>query len=138
MSPGALSDDVTAKVRSLADMDLGQLREEWRRRYGAPPKLRSVDLLARLLAWRIQADAAGGLDATVKAALKRRAAVPRGPALVPGMILAREWRGVRHQVEIVEGGVRYGAERYASLSEVARLITGARWNGPRFFGLRDS
>ena len=53
------------------------------------------------------------------------------------MILAREWQGVRHEVEVVEVGVVYRGRPFNSLSEVARQITGARWNGPRFFGLRN-
>ena len=53
---------ITDEVRGLATLDLAGLREEWRRRYGAPPTTRSVDLIARLLAWRIQADALGGFD----------------------------------------------------------------------------
>lgn len=133
MSP---ADDVTAQVRSLSGLGLAELRDEWRRLYGAPPKLRSVELLRRLLAWRIQADVAGGLDDAASAALKRKSSA-RGPGPAVRATLAREWRGVRHEVEIVEGAVRYQGERYASLSQVARLITGSRWNGPRFFGLRS-
>ena len=56
--------------------------------------------------------------------------------LEPGSRLAREWRGVRHDVEVVEEGILYRGKVYSSLSEVARHITGVRWNGPRFFGLR--
>jgi hypothetical protein len=57
--------------------------------------------------------------------------------LQAGVRLAREWRGVRHEVEVLEGGViLYQGSRYDSLSSVARAITGVRWNGPRFFGLR--
>ena len=52
------------------------------------------------------------------------------------MRLVREWKGLRHEVEVTDDGVLYRGERYASLSEVARVITGVRWNGPRFFGLR--
>ena len=132
-----MTDTVTERVRALAALTLPELRDEWRRLYGAPPRLRSVELLRYLLAWRIQADADGGLSETVTAALKRKTLV-RSPSLATGATLAREWRGVRHEVEIIEGGVLYRDERYASLSEVARLITGSRWNGPRFFGLRAS
>jgi hypothetical protein len=61
---------------------------------------------------------------------------PRRRTLRPGTILLREWQGVTHRVTVVEGGAIYRGEKYRSLSEVARLITGARWSGPRFFGLK--
>jgi hypothetical protein len=63
------------------------------------------------------------------------APVRRRRGLRPGTVLVREWHGVGHQVTIIEQGVLFRGERYRSLSEVARLITGARWSGPRFFGL---
>ncbi len=122
-------------LQSLEAMDLEGLRRAWRERYGEPPKLRAVDLLRRMLAWKIQVDAAGGVDPELKAALRQRGA-PRGPAIAPGATLGREWRGVRHDVEIVAAGVLYQGEVHESLSAVARQITGVRWNGPRFFGLR--
>jgi hypothetical protein len=126
------------QVRSLVELDLRGLREEWRRRYGPPPSLRSVEYLRRLLAWRLQADAAGRADPAIKATLaspkRRRLSELSAPV---GTILTREWRGERHEVEILEQGVRYRGQDYASLSEAARLIAGSRWNGPRFFGLRS-
>jgi hypothetical protein len=126
---------VTHEVRGLAALTIDELKDVWRRRYGAPPTLRSVDLVRRLLAWRIQADALGGLSSETKAALTRTSATLRGPTATAGDRLTREWRGVRHEVEVLEEGVLYRGQRYASLSEVARAITASRWNGPRFFGL---
>ena len=128
---------VTEEVRALATLDLAGLRGEWRRRYGPPPRFRSTDLLSRMLAWRIQADALGGLDAATIAKLGKAQIGPAPVTLAPGTRLAREWRGVRHEVDIVEEGVRYKGQTYRSLSEVARAITGTRWNGVRFFGLRQ-
>jgi Protein of unknown function (DUF2924) len=125
---------ITCEVRALERMDLHSLRDEWRRRFGQPPKIRSTELLARLLAWRIQADAFGGLDATSMRLLKRQA-TPQG-LLDPGTKLFREWRGRCHEVQVLEQGFGYAGHEYRSLSEVARVITGTRWNGPRFFGLR--
>lgn len=126
-----------AEVRTLEGMGLEPLRTEWRRRYGPPPALRSVDLLRRLLAWRIQADAHGDLDAE----LRRRLAATGAPRRIdqrvrPGARIAREWQGQRHEVEVIEGGFVHAGARYTSLSQIARAITGTRWNGPRFFGLR--
>jgi hypothetical protein len=128
---------VTAEVRALAALNLNGLREEWRRRYGAPPRMRSTEILARLLAWRIQADAFGGLDTVTVRMLKNERVGPPPIRLAPGTRLAREWQGRRHEVEVLETGYRYEETSFRSLSEVARAITGTRWNGLRFFGLRE-
>ena len=129
----SLEDD----VRALEAMGLEPLRAEWRRRFGAPPGLRSVDLLRRLLAWRIQADAYGDLDADLRRRL-RATTTPRpiDQRIRPGSRVAREWQGQRYEVDVVEGGFVHAGARYESLSQIARVITGTRWNGPRFFGLR--
>jgi hypothetical protein len=129
--------NVDDEVRALEVLDLEGVRAAWRARHGAPPKLRSVDMLRRLLGWRMQADAYGDLDADLRRRLRSTSA-PRAvdQRIRPGARLAREWRGRRHDVEAIEGGFLYAGARYRSLSEVARAITGVRWNGPRFFGLR--
>ena len=125
------------EVRALESMGLEALRAAWRARFGAPPGLRSVDLLRRLLAWRIQADAYGDLDADLRRRL-RASTTPRrvDQRIRPGSQIAREWQGKRYEVDVVEGGFIHAGARYESLSQIARLITGTRWNGPRFFGLR--
>lgn len=131
-----LADDITAEVRALEGLDLEGLRAEWRRRFGAPPRLRSTDLLARLLAWRIQEAWFGGLSPETLKLLGQRGAAG-GPDLKPGMRLEREWRGQLQTVDVVEQGFRWEGRIYPSLSKVAFAITGVKWNGPRFFGLRD-
>ena len=89
-----------------------------------------------MAAWRLQAPVHGDLDASTKRFVAGRSRLqPTPPA--PGTRLTREYKGVPHTVEILAVGVRYGERTYGSLSEVARLITGTRWNGPRFFGLRE-
>ena len=128
------ADRVTAEVRALADMGLESLRAEWRRRWGASPKLRSPELLRCMLAWKIQCEALGGPDAELRRDL-RRGGGPKAGRLTPGTRLAREWRGVRCEVEVVDGGIRYEGQLHASLSAVAGAIPGAKWNGRRFFGL---
>ena len=128
---------ITQEVRALEALDLHGLRDEWRRRYGVPPKMRSRELLARLLAWRIQVDAFGGLDATTIRLLKADRVPPPQPRFSPGTRLSREWLGRRHDVEVLETGFRYAGADYRSLSGVARMITGTSWNGLRFFGLRE-
>lgn len=128
---------VTEEVRALDRLDLEGLRAVWRERYGTPPTLRSTDLLARLLAWGIQSEAFGGLDAETRSTLFRKSLPVAAPSLAPGMRLERVWRGTTQTVEIVEGGFRWSGQTYRSLSQVAQAITGVKWNGPRFFGLRQ-
>ena len=82
-------DAITQEVRALERLDLEGLRADWRRRYGAPPRLRSTDLLARLLAWRIQAEAFGGLDAETRSTLFRKSL----PVVGPRLALACAWSG---------------------------------------------
>jgi len=131
------ADRVTEEVRALEALDLHGLRNEWSKRYGEPPKMRSRELLARLLAWRIQADAFGGLDATTIRLLNADRLPPQKPSLAPGIRLTREWQGRHYEVDVLEEGFRYAGADYRSLSQVARTITGTRWNGLRFFGLRE-
>lgn len=132
------ADRITAEVRALARRDLHGLRDEWRKRYGEAPKMRSTELLARLLAWKIQADAFGGLDAkTIRLLTRESLAMPR-PQLAPGTRLDRDWQGHRYEVDVLEDGFAYAGQTYRSLSEVARAITGTRWNGWRFFGLCEA
>lgn len=128
---------IAEEVWALERLDLHGLRDEWRRRYGEPPRMRSTELLARLLAWRIQSEALGGLDAATMRLLKCDRLPPPQPKLTAGTRLCREWQGRRHEVDVLETGFRYRGSTYRSLSEVARAITGTRWNGLRFFGLRE-
>ncbi|MBL4859110.1 MAG: DUF2924 domain-containing protein [Erythrobacter sp.] len=123
-------------LRRLEDADLKQLRSEWEQRFGAAPRLRSAVLLRRILVWRIQAAAEGGLDKVTRKLLAGKRAGPEN-MLPEGTVISREWKGTRHEVEVAEGNFIYRGERWKSLSEVAREITGTRWNGPRFFGLRE-
>ncbi|MFC4291435.1 DUF2924 domain-containing protein [Sphingorhabdus arenilitoris] len=129
---------VKAEVAAIASMNLSELRALWRERFGDPPTIRAADLIRRVLAWRIQADAYGGFDAATCKMLgsKQSSVIKTSPAA--GMRLAREWQGMRYEVTVLESGIFYEGVKYGSLSEVARLITGIRWNGPRFFGLRES
>jgi len=124
-------------LAALESATLDELRAEWGRRYGAPPRLRSPDLLRQVLAWRIQTAEEGGLDKVSKRMLCSD--VRAGSAqLAPGTIIAREWQGIRHEVEAIDDGFIHAGRRWKSLSEIARAITGTRWNGPRFFGLREA
>ena len=129
--------DLEAEVAALEQLDLHQLRDKWRERFGAPPKFRSTEMLRLLLAWRIQAIALGGLDRDTRDALKRTGpVVAEGQELGIGATLRRAWNGEDHLVTIVEKGFEWNGRTFKSLSAVATTIAGTRWNGPRFFGLR--
>ena len=130
---------VTNEVRGLMALDLEGLRSAWRTRYGAPPKLRSVKLLRYMLAWRIQETAWGGLDSELRQRLRRPGSIAAaaGPRPSVGSTITREYRGREHRVEVAPEGFIHDGAAYKSLSQVARAITGTRWNGPKFFGLRD-
>ena len=125
-------------VADIGVMDLERLRTLWKRRYGAAPPLRSDPIMRQLLAWRVQADAMGGLDPETRKALDRSGAVvPEGRELGVGARLSRKWKGHNVTVVVERDGFRWKNETYPSLSAAATAIAGSRWNGPRFFGLRD-
>jgi len=131
--------DMDTDAAVLERKSLEDLRSIWRARYGAPPTLRSPEILALMLGWRLQADHEGGLAADLRRALRRPISeiADKAPRPNSGTVLVREWQGIRHTVTSqADGCFLYDGQTYASLSEVARRITGTRWNGPRFFGLR--
>ena len=127
--------DIDATIRAVESMSLQGLRRFWERRWGVSPRLQATQMLRLLIAWRLQAEIWGGLDGDTKARLLRKG-TPRAAPPPVGTSLTREYKGVLHHVEVEPGGVRYRGALYGSLSEVAREITGTRWNGPHFFGLR--
>ena len=152
------ADDLMELVRlvaSLTQLDKPQLLLRWRNHFGgtAPAHLPSW-LLARLLAFRIQAQAFGDVsaerlrklrreaadgdsDSSVQPFANRAPATREGDALRPGAMLAREWRGKLERVTVLEDGFAWNGKTYGSLSQVAKAIIGASWNSHRFFGLRS-
>jgi hypothetical protein len=91
------------------------------------------------VAYKLQERAYGGLSPATRrifAALREPPSATQPRELRPGTVLLREWQGRTHRVTVIDAGVIYGDKRYGSLSEVARVITGSRWSGPRFFGLK--
>jgi Protein of unknown function (DUF2924) len=135
MSAGA---DLGTALAGLERASRHHLAELWAEYFGVPPPPRtSRALMIRAVAYKMQERELGGLSAmTCRLLSEEGARAPRHRVIRPGTVLIREWHGVAHQVTVGEEGVLYRGERYRSLSEVARLITGARWSGPRFFGLK--
>ncbi len=140
------SGDLEATIRELADLPRPDLTERWRQLYrAAPPKGISRPLLMRAIAYGMQVKRTGGLKPALRRQLRkvadggsaRAAANLKSAKIAPGMRLIREWNGSSHVVEAVDGGFVWNGKRYGSLSAVARAITGARWSGPRFFGLES-
>lgn len=138
---GANVQTVEDEVARLRGLDLVGLRARWRAVSGNPaPRHLSAPLLLRLLAYRIQADAFGDLSRENERLLRRIGDGAPVPAPVRqqslGTVLVREWNGERHHVIVVKDGFAWNGETYRSLSEAAFAITGTRWSGPRFFGIR--
>jgi hypothetical protein len=131
----------------LAVMPIAQLRVRYREVFRTdPPKAFGPDLLRRSIAQRVQEDAYGGLSRCVQRLLdqlvKAYIAQPGGKIVLsrrikPGSVLLREWNGQSHRVMVLADGFAYDGKTFGNLSEIAGLITGTRWNGPRFFGLRS-
>jgi len=140
------SEQISAQIAALASLGAKELKIRWRDLYDTePPPRISRELLTRAIAYRQQEQVFGGLEQSTRRLLERaaedRSACGRkqvAPArkVSPGTLLIREWQGAAHQVTVLDEGVVYHGKRYGSLSEVARLITGSRWSGPLFFGLR--
>lgn len=137
---------IEQRIGAVTAMSPAQKKAEWQRRTGLPaPVAFGSGLLARALAHEIQVKALGG--ALTKAELRRLAQCNRKDDQVregassapvkPGTWLSRTWHGDVHNVVVLENGYEYRGARYGSLSEIARLITGTQWSGPRFFGLHS-
>lgn len=126
------------ELAALADMPSPQLREKWTAITGRPCPRVSPKLLRLALAWELQASAYGGLARRTSQKLDQLTSaktVTRDAQ--PGMRLVREWNGKIHIVTIDENGdIHWNDRNWKSLSEVARAITGTRWSGPAFFGLK--
>lgn len=129
---------VPDRLAALTTMSSAQLRDEWRTLVGTPVPRISPSLMRLALAWEIQARAFGGLSrATTQALDQAGRGLTRTSPATAGMRLVREWNGRVHVVTIGEDQViRWNERDWGSLSEVARAITGTRWSGPAFFGLK--
>ena len=137
------------EIAQLRDLDVQQLRSRWHTAFGRPPPPHlSRHLLFRTLAYRLQSDRWGELDTESRRLLDRSDSPEkagqraldlsrRTVELRPGTILSREWNGQMQRVAVLPEGFAWDGNTYPSLSQIALAITGTRWNGPRFFGLRD-
>lgn len=131
---------LTYRITALTTMSLAQLCIEWRRVWKTAPPEMTVDLLARGIAWKLQAQAYGGHTPEtlrkLKAITSGRAGNPVADKLKPGTRILREWNGRSINVLAIEGGFLFEDRNYRSLSEIAHEVTGTKWSGPRFFGLK--
>ena len=145
-----MCDTLAEEIAALPTMNRAQLQAKWLAslKRPAPYHLRK-QMLVPLLAYKLQEKAYGGLKPEVKRRLrelaKRFATHPSGKSaastrplrIKPGTRLVRQWQGEPHSVTVTEHGFLYKEREYQSLSEIARLITGTRWSGPLFFGLKQ-
>ena len=143
----ARHDDIlAAEIAQLDGLGLEELRNLWRNRIGSPPHFASTEVTRLWLAWELQAKVRGGFDSATRRRLKQlitpsKGDFPSAPtaatALKPGTVLTRQWGGKTHRVMVLENGFAWAGQNYRSLSEVANRISGTRWSGPRFFGLKQ-
>jgi hypothetical protein len=139
---------ILTRLAALKAMSVNELKTEWQAMFDAPAPNNSRTFLESRLAYRIQELTYGGPDKQTRRLLdlladevegtltrKSQIADPRNP--VVGTKLIREWDGIAHTVTVLKEGFEWGGQRYKSLSAVARAITGTRWNGYHFFGLRE-
>lgn len=135
-----MSEAVGATLADLASLSREGLVMRWQGVFNQPPPSNlSVQLMRSAIAYELQSGPAGGLSKRARDELRRVATSPgKRPARQPraGAQLVREWNGVPHIVDIVDGGYVYQGKAHGSLTAIAFEITGARWSGPRFFGLK--
>ena len=163
----AAAESMVTRIAALRRLTVGELREEYLKAFGEPTLARNKDWLFRQVAWQIQALAEGGLSERAKrraAELARESDVrprsrqmltpgqppegatrilPVGPARdakvpLPGTVLVRDYKGQDIVVRVLDDGFEWNSHVFGSLSAVAKAVTGARWNGNLFFGLKSS
>ena len=141
-----MASNLETELVHLDGLGLAELRAIWAERFGKPPIIASTEVTRRWLAWELQAAKLGGFDAGTRRRLRQLARSMNAKstadthtnlALKPGTILTREWADATHRVTVLEEGFSWKGQPWRSLSEIASTITGTRWSGPRFFGLKN-
>jgi len=146
IAPRSEIERIETELELLPKLSAKRLDQRWRELFGTPrPQRLYGPLLIGVLAYRLQEKAFGGLKPATRRLLRQVAGLPAErrsldrltqPRLKAGTVLLREWHGTTFRVMVLESGYEYNAQRFKSLSEVARRITGSRWSGPLFFGLK--
>ena len=140
-----MTTDLTEQIQLLPSLRRDELVPIWNEHFQAPPpKTLRKELMVPLLSYRIQERAHGGLSLQARNRLKQIAAgLPKGPrsarqvvAPQEGTRILRQWRGEMHEVRCTDDGLFYRGEKYSSLSKIAFVITGTKWSGPAFFGVK--
>jgi hypothetical protein len=142
-----LSDPISGRLASLPHLSKSELCQVWKELFDAPssPRIHRC-LMIRILSYRLQEQAYGGLSAASIRRLRHlaqkleanpKASLSSAPSVKPGTRFIRQWQDQTHVVTAEEKSYEYGGKRYSSLSQIARLITGTNWSGPLFFGLKD-
>lgn len=125
------------EIKQLETLSRPELVARWRAAFGQPPPHKtSQQLMRRMLAWDLQVKAYGDIAPETERALAAALAGKPVRRMVPGTRLLREWKGAIIEVEIVEGGYLFRGAVWRSLSAIANAVTGTKWSGPRFFGLK--
>ena len=144
---------IETQIAALAGLSVPELDAEYRRLFGRPPRRRHPTYLRKRISFRLQENAFGGLGGPARAELERLASELRLPAATPqdraraaerpgragrprpGTVLQRQWHDQQIRVEVTADGFVFNGEHFASLSAIAKRVTGQHWSGPRFFGL---
>jgi hypothetical protein len=137
--------DITEQIQQLPSLRRDQLISIWNQHFHAPPpKTLRKELMVSLLSYRIQEKAFGGLSLQARNRLKQIAAgLAKGPRSTKQVVspeegtrILRQWHGEMHEVRCTDEGLFYRGEQYSSLSKIAFVITGTKWSGPAFFGVK--
>ncbi len=142
------TENLSVDLERLCTLKPDELAERWRSLFGLDPpaRLRRPPLI-QALAYRLREKAFGGLKPATRrvleslagdASARRRSIAHSNFQVTAGAVLIREWHGTKHQVTVLKDGFMFSGKRFRSLSKIAREITGSRWSGPLFFGLKAS